>query len=59
MAILAVEGNKFLSSCMEGNGLTTCKYQLTKEDSTTCSYLLLADLPNLGSASSIKGRAER
>jgi hypothetical protein len=57
--IPTVDGNKFLSSCKEGNGLTTFKYQLTKEDSSLCNYLLLTDLPNLSSASSIKGRAER
>jgi len=38
MAIPVVDGITFLSSYKEGNGLTTCKYLLTKEDSTPFSY---------------------
>lgn len=38
MEIPVVGGIKFLSSYKEGNDLTTCKYQLTKQDSTPCSY---------------------
>jgi len=31
MAIPVADGNKFLSSCKEANGLTSCKYKLTKK----------------------------